>query len=384
MPFKSEKQKRYMFSQHPDIANRWVAEEKAKAKKEKRMPKYVVAKSAFGVEHAAIDKALGGPKVKGQAVWTHSDKNGERKTFAPQDAKVTYKGKSLILRRPKYVVSVVPSKKNLKQSTGISDAKNFTMSREGREGIHQAYLKGDKEFKYDSKVSKAGLTPLFRLGAAGTKEANAAAGGVRAATGAKDMSAVDTSAKSIMDSVRRAKPKSAQPQKPPGTDLVPVGGARTKAEPIQRKPGKTPGKEVVPAGKPYTPASKDLVPAAGRSVAPTAGRGEVIQGRVVGRNQGPRKPYEQGPQKVRRQFKLDVKNPFAGKQIKNPLSGKFKLKTNSGTSAPKSFKDTKANSVDAALIGGGVVGASVLGASAMNNRNKVSKRYLTYSNNDWR
>lgn len=26
MPFKSEKQRRFMFSQHPDIAKRWAAE----------------------------------------------------------------------------------------------------------------------------------------------------------------------------------------------------------------------------------------------------------------------------------------------------------------------------------------------------------------------
>ena len=105
--------------------------------------------------NAPVSKSLGGPKVKGQAVWTYSDKNGERKIFAPQDAKISYKGKSLVLRRPKYVVSVVPREKNLKQSTGISDAKNFKMSREGREGIHQAYLKGDTEFKYNGNVSKA-------------------------------------------------------------------------------------------------------------------------------------------------------------------------------------------------------------------------------------
>jgi len=59
MPFKSEQQRRYMFSQHPNIASRWVKEEKAKAKKEKRVPNYVVAKSAFGIEHAGeeINKA---------------------------------------------------------------------------------------------------------------------------------------------------------------------------------------------------------------------------------------------------------------------------------------------------------------------------------------
>lgn len=32
MPFKSTRQMRFMFSQHPDIANRWVAEAKAKKK----------------------------------------------------------------------------------------------------------------------------------------------------------------------------------------------------------------------------------------------------------------------------------------------------------------------------------------------------------------
>ncbi len=32
MPFKSKKQMRYMFSQHPDIAERWAKEQKAKSR----------------------------------------------------------------------------------------------------------------------------------------------------------------------------------------------------------------------------------------------------------------------------------------------------------------------------------------------------------------
>jgi hypothetical protein len=32
MPFVSEKQKRFMFAQHPDIAKRWVAESKREGK----------------------------------------------------------------------------------------------------------------------------------------------------------------------------------------------------------------------------------------------------------------------------------------------------------------------------------------------------------------
>lgn len=32
MPFKSEKQRRYMWSQHPDIARRWTNEMKSKGK----------------------------------------------------------------------------------------------------------------------------------------------------------------------------------------------------------------------------------------------------------------------------------------------------------------------------------------------------------------
>jgi len=37
MPFKSEAQRRYMFSQHPDIAHKW-AHGKHSAKKNHRMP----------------------------------------------------------------------------------------------------------------------------------------------------------------------------------------------------------------------------------------------------------------------------------------------------------------------------------------------------------
>lgn len=33
MPFKSEKQRRFMYAQHPDIAERWTKEAKAKSKK---------------------------------------------------------------------------------------------------------------------------------------------------------------------------------------------------------------------------------------------------------------------------------------------------------------------------------------------------------------
>lgn len=40
MPFKSEKQRRYLWGKRPDIARRWAEEEK-------------VAKSAFGVDHGS-------------------------------------------------------------------------------------------------------------------------------------------------------------------------------------------------------------------------------------------------------------------------------------------------------------------------------------------
>jgi hypothetical protein len=30
MPFRSQKQRRFMFSQHPEIAKKWTAEQKAK------------------------------------------------------------------------------------------------------------------------------------------------------------------------------------------------------------------------------------------------------------------------------------------------------------------------------------------------------------------
>ena len=33
MPFKSEKQRRFMYAQHPDIAERWTKEAKAAKKK---------------------------------------------------------------------------------------------------------------------------------------------------------------------------------------------------------------------------------------------------------------------------------------------------------------------------------------------------------------
>lgn len=39
MPFKSEKQRRYMHAKHPDIAKRWEREAKAKKKKSARKKK---------------------------------------------------------------------------------------------------------------------------------------------------------------------------------------------------------------------------------------------------------------------------------------------------------------------------------------------------------
>ena len=39
MPFVSEKQRKFMFSQHPDIAKRWAKEGKAYVKKSKKSKK---------------------------------------------------------------------------------------------------------------------------------------------------------------------------------------------------------------------------------------------------------------------------------------------------------------------------------------------------------
>ena len=39
MPFKSEKQRKFMHAQHPDIAKKWEAETKAEKKAEKKATK---------------------------------------------------------------------------------------------------------------------------------------------------------------------------------------------------------------------------------------------------------------------------------------------------------------------------------------------------------
>jgi hypothetical protein len=44
MPFKSQKQRRYMHAKHPEIAERWEREMKAKHKKKKAKPKKRAAK----------------------------------------------------------------------------------------------------------------------------------------------------------------------------------------------------------------------------------------------------------------------------------------------------------------------------------------------------
>lgn len=41
MPFKSEKQRRYMWMKHPDIARRWTEEYGSKPKKSKKKPKLI-------------------------------------------------------------------------------------------------------------------------------------------------------------------------------------------------------------------------------------------------------------------------------------------------------------------------------------------------------
>lgn len=38
MPFKSKKQERFLFSQHPDIAKRWANEMKSKGESIKKLP----------------------------------------------------------------------------------------------------------------------------------------------------------------------------------------------------------------------------------------------------------------------------------------------------------------------------------------------------------
>lgn len=50
MPFKSEKQRRFMYAQHPDIAARWTKEAKAAGKKpvQKKTVKKVVRRAKRG------------------------------------------------------------------------------------------------------------------------------------------------------------------------------------------------------------------------------------------------------------------------------------------------------------------------------------------------
>jgi len=56
MPFASERQRAYMYSQHPEIAERWTAEAKAKAKKHKKKPVYIKPWSQPKSEHGAKRK----------------------------------------------------------------------------------------------------------------------------------------------------------------------------------------------------------------------------------------------------------------------------------------------------------------------------------------
>lgn len=104
--------------------------------------------SAFGVDHGDISKALGGPKVKGQAVWSYGEKkNGERVIYEPNEVAVSANGKSLILRRPKYHMTLMPYEKNRAKSSGIHDVKNFTLNgRDKREKLHSAYMGGKRKF----------------------------------------------------------------------------------------------------------------------------------------------------------------------------------------------------------------------------------------------
>ena len=88
MPYKSDAQRRYMHAKHPKIAAKWDAEE------------------------AAVKKAFENhPKVRMQAFSvTNTDAQGRRTEYMPSHATTHARGKSLILRRPKYQVVGAPGK----------------------------------------------------------------------------------------------------------------------------------------------------------------------------------------------------------------------------------------------------------------------------------
>lgn len=100
-----------------------------------------------------IEKSWRDPKVKGQAVWVTAQEGNEQKILAPTKTQIHDKGKSLILRRNKYLVTAVPQAKKKQIVTGISQIKNFKMSGKNALAIDQHYKKyGNKEFKEFSVI----------------------------------------------------------------------------------------------------------------------------------------------------------------------------------------------------------------------------------------
>lgn len=84
---------------------------------------------------------LGSPKVREQSVWlTTEDKNGNIKRLKPTEKSTTYKGKSLILRRPKYQISNVPNAKG-KTVLGVQATANKKLPRKEAEKVHDNYFK---------------------------------------------------------------------------------------------------------------------------------------------------------------------------------------------------------------------------------------------------
>lgn len=85
MPFKSEKQRKFMFAKHPEIAERWAREGKANVVADRKAPKRAAAMAKKAVAKKVADKAMRG-KSKGEGRYSAKPVLGAAKKAASKQA----------------------------------------------------------------------------------------------------------------------------------------------------------------------------------------------------------------------------------------------------------------------------------------------------------
>lgn len=120
-------------------------------------------KKAFGKSDPFEIEKLGGPKVRLQELTSYSQGKNTTTRHDADEVTTHYKGKSLILRRPKYQAVAHPSDANLKRSSYVSATPNMRVKRDAAEAIAGANQKKSKTiklgtYKLKHNVGKSGTS----------------------------------------------------------------------------------------------------------------------------------------------------------------------------------------------------------------------------------